>query len=57
MYYKDIIFVVSNSNLKNKIITTFHEFPLADHIGFFKTQINQHSIFLETIEIECDATY
>ena len=37
IYYKDIIYLVPNSSLKEKILKKAHDSPLASHPGFFKT--------------------
>jgi transposase InsO family protein len=37
MFYKDRVYLVSDSGLKKNILTTVHDSPLAGHQGFFKT--------------------
>jgi hypothetical protein len=37
MFYKDRVYLVLDSGLKKKILTTIHDSPLAGHQGFFKT--------------------
>jgi hypothetical protein len=37
IFYKDIVYLVPDSGLKKKILTSVHDSPLADHPGFFKT--------------------
>jgi hypothetical protein len=37
IFYKDRIYLVSDSGLKKKILTAVHDSPLASHQGFFKT--------------------
>jgi len=37
IYYKDKIYLVQGSQLKQKIIQATHDSPLAGHQGFFKT--------------------
>lgn len=34
--YKGRIFIVAESKLKEKILQTFHDIPLAGHQGYFK---------------------
>ena len=36
IYYKNQIFLVSESNLKQKILEEVHDSPLAGHLGFLK---------------------
>jgi hypothetical protein len=37
IYYKDRIYLVSESTIKGKIMEATHNTPLAGHLGFFKT--------------------
>jgi hypothetical protein len=37
IFYKDRVYLVPDSGLKKKILTTVHDSPLAGHQGFFKT--------------------
>jgi hypothetical protein len=37
IFYKDKVYLVTDSGLKKKILTTVHDSPLAGHQGFFKT--------------------
>jgi hypothetical protein len=37
IFYKDRVYLVPDSGLKKKILTTIHDSPLAGHQGFFKT--------------------
>jgi hypothetical protein len=37
LFYKDRVYLVSDSGLKKKILTTVHDSPLVGHQGFFKT--------------------
>jgi hypothetical protein len=37
IFYKDKVYLVPDSGLKKKILTTIHDSPLAGHQGFFKT--------------------
>jgi hypothetical protein len=37
IFYKDSVYLVPDLGLKKKILTAFHDSPLAGHQGFFKT--------------------
>jgi hypothetical protein len=37
IFYKDRVYLVPDSGLKKKILTTVHDSPLAGHQEFFKT--------------------
>jgi hypothetical protein len=37
IFYKDRVYLVPDSGLKNKILTAVHDSPLVGHQGFFKT--------------------
>lgn len=37
IFYKDRIYLVPESNLKEKILRTTHDTPLVRHPGYFKT--------------------
>jgi hypothetical protein len=37
IYYKDRIYLVPESTLKEKIMEAMHDAPLAGHLGYFKT--------------------
>jgi len=37
IYYKDRIYLVSKSTLKEQIMRAIHDTPLAGHQGYFKT--------------------
>jgi hypothetical protein len=37
IFYKDKVYLVPDSGLKKKILTTVHDSPLVGHQGFFKT--------------------
>ena len=37
IYYKDRIYLVPESKLKQKILKHMHDSPLAGHLGFLKT--------------------
>jgi uracil DNA glycosylase len=37
IFYKDIVYSVPSLGIKNKILATVHDSPLAGHQGFFKT--------------------
>jgi hypothetical protein len=37
IFYKDRFYLVQDSGLKKKILTTVHDSPLVGHQGFFKT--------------------
>ena len=45
IYYKDIIYLVSESNLKEKIMQASHNLPLVGHSGYLKTYRSIHERF------------
>ena len=45
IYYKDRIYLVPNSSLKENILKKAHDSPLACHLGFFKTYQMLREIF------------
>lgn len=37
IYYKDMIYLIPGSKLKEKILQSVHDIPLVGHLGYFKT--------------------
>jgi hypothetical protein len=45
IYYKDMIYHVPESTLKDKILRSIHDAPLAGHLGYLKTYKKVREIF------------
>ena len=50
IFYKDMLYLVLESTLKEKILKVAHGAPLVGHLGFFKIQdlqVDEINVFLE----------